>query len=281
VGTLRPSVEELSLRLDEIDAVVSDLDGVVWRGRETLPGVPEFFSALRSRGLPVVFATNNSGKTPAEYVERLGGLGVPGVEERDVVTSGVVTAAYLQEHYPVGAAVHVLGNPGLLAVIAAAGFTVTRGDEPAVAVVVSVARDLSFDKLALAASAVGAGADFIGTNGDPTLPVPGGLLPGSGSVIAAVEVASGRRARLLGKPEAAMFEHALKVLGSAPSRTLMIGDRLDTDILGAQRASLRTALVLTGSTTVAALAEGAVRPDLVCPDLNGLLAAVLSGRPTL
>lgn len=283
--------------LGQIDAVVSDLDGVVWRGAETLPGVLDFFSEVRRRGLPLVFATNNSGKVPAQYVERLAAIGIAAIREDDVVTSGVATAAYLQEHYPPTAKVHVLGNPGLKSVIAAAGFTLAgpvasaagsvvdlaavQGPVPGQVdvVVASIDHELSYEKLAHAAAAILAGADFIGTNGDPTFPTVGGLLPGSGSVIAALEVATGRRATLMGKPEAPMFAHALRVLGTAPQRTLMIGDRLDTDILGAQRSSLRTALVLTGSTSAVDLPHAAVRPDLVCPGLPELRAALFDGRP--
>lgn len=272
--------------LGAIEAVVSDLDGVVWRGDEMLPGAVDFFSVLRSRGMRMAFATNNSGKTPAQYVARLTAVGIP-VEEHQIVTSGVVTARYLAEHHAPGTVVHVLGNPGLRSVIAAQGFTVTGhedrvGDYPKAAVVVaSIDRELSYDRLAAAMAAILAGADFIGTNGDPTLPVVGGLLPGSGTVIAALEAATGRRAKLMGKPEAPMFAHALEVLGSGPGRTLMIGDRLDTDILGARRAGLLTALVLTGSTTSRQAAEsaGGSAPDLVCDGLPALLRLLWTGSP--
>src|SRR5690606_8013921 len=125
-------------------------------------------------------------------------------------------------------------------------------------VVASMDRELSYEKLAAAMAAILEGADFIGTNGDPTPPTVGGALPGSGSVIAALEVATGQQAKLMGKPQAPMFAHALEVLGTAPGRTLMIGDRLDTDIVGAQRAGLRTALVLTGSTSPAEAATSQV-----------------------
>lgn len=268
--------------------MISDLDGVVWRGSQTLPGASWFFAELRRRGLSIAFATNNSGKTPGQYVERLESLGIAGVEERDVITSGVVTAAYLTANYPPGSGVHVLGNPGLKAVIAAAGFVVNpaRGSAsaPTRVVVASVDNELTYDKLAAAATAVLSGADLIGTNGDPTLPVTpgeshGSLLPGSGSVIAALEVASGRGAKLMGKPEAPMFDHALGQLGRAPQRTLMIGDRLDTDILGAQRSGLLTALVLTGSTTADQLERSTVVPDLVCSGLFQLGAELFEGWP--
>lgn len=277
---------------------------MVWRGSKTLSGAVVLFNDLRRLGKAVAFATNNSSKTPAQYVERLRSIGIAEVEERDIVTSGVVTAAFLKANYPTGTSVHVLGSPALKELIADAGLELVddlgpEGSqaqaEPAASglgrsekrkadvVVASIDRDLSYTKLASAASAILAGADFIGTNGDPNLPTENGLLPGSGSIIAALEVATGRRAKLMGKPAAPLFEHALRVLGSSPERTLMIGDRLDTDILGARRASLRTALVLTGSTSAAALdealANATARPDIVCRDLGELAEVLQAGRP--
>lgn len=264
--------------------MVSDLDGVVWRGRKTLPGAVELFARLRRLGVPYVFATNNSGKVPAQYAERLTAIGIP-VTACQVVTSGVVTARYLSGHYPPGSSVHVLGSPALVAVLTEAGFEVVGGGaaaptggedvshSPPLAVVASIDRELSYEKLAAATSAILGGADFIGTNGDPTFPVPGGLLPGSGSVIAALEAASGRRAKLMGKPEAPIFDHALEVLGAPPGRTLMIGDRLDTDVAGAKRAGLLAALVLTGATAEEQLAAHEHAPDFVFTDLLALADA--------
>lgn len=262
--------------LGGIAAVLSDLDGVVWRGDEVLPGAPELFAELRRRDLPFAFATNNSAKTPVQYAARLTAAGIP-VAARQVVTSGVVTARYLAENYGPGSQVHVLGSPALVELIAAEGLNVTGSDLSAThddwpqVVVAGMDRELSYGKLAAAAAAVRSGADLLGTNGDPTFPVPGGLLPGTGSIIAALETATGRKAKLLGKPEAPMFEYALQLLGAEPARTVMIGDRLDTDVLGARRAGLRTALVLTGATTAAHSTGGVLEADLVVPGMLELL----------
>jgi 4-nitrophenyl phosphatase len=257
-----------------IKAVVSDMDGVLWRGDMPLPGLVPFFEALRARGLPFVLATNNSSKTQADYVRKLAGMGVTGVAEAAIVTSGTATAAYLKMHYPAGTRVHVFGAEGLCAVIAAAGFTLADSDVRVV--VAGLKWNLTYDDLKTASRLVRAGADFIGTNPDATFPLPDGLAPGAGSMIAALQTAAGREPLIIGKPHPPMFEAALAALGTAPADTLMIGDRLNTDIVGAAACGLRTALVLTGITTAADI-NGSVRPDAVfdgLPPLVDALAAV-------
>ncbi len=254
-----------------IKAVISDMDGVLWRGDTALPGLRLFFDTLRARGLPFALATNNSSKTQADYVRKLARLGVPGVPETAIITSGTATADYLRAHYPPGARVHVFGADGLRAVIAAAGFTLADSDVQAV--VAGLKWDLTYDDLKRASRLIMAGADFIGTNPDATFPLPDGLAPGAGSMIAALRTASGREPIIVGKPHAPMFEAALAALHSAPAETLMIGDRLDTDIAGAAACGLRTALVLTGVSTAADL-NGSAQPDAVFDSLPALVEAL-------
>lgn len=258
------------MNLSTIRGVVMDMDGVLWRGDQILPGVAAFFDFLRTRQLPFVLASNNSSKTPADYVAKLGGMGVSGVSAHQVVTSGTTTADYLQTHYPAGSAVHVLGGDGLRALVGGAGFVLS--DEANI-VVVGVDFNLTYDKLKRANYLLRAGADFIGTNDDATFPVADGLAPGAGSILAALKTASDRQPTIMGKPNQPMYDAALHVMGTERGETLMIGDRLNTDIQGAQAAGLLGALVLTGVATRESLLTSPVVPDGVFDDLPALMAA--------
>ncbi len=247
-----------------------DMDGVLWRGMEPLPGVASFFEFLRGRGLPFALASNNSSRTPVDYETKLQQMGISGVGEAQIVTSGTATADYLQAHYPAGSAVYVVGMDGLRTMIRAAGFVVS---DDAKIVVAGVDFDLTYDKLKHATYLIRAGADFIGTNADVTFPLPGGLAPGSGSILAAITAATDHVPLVIGKPYPPMFEAALHTLGTTAETTLMIGDRLNTDIEGAQNAGLRTALVLTGVTQREELDDALIHPDGVYDDLPALMAA--------
>lgn len=258
------------MNLSTISGVVMDMDGVLWRGEMMLPGVDEFFALLRGRGLPFALATNNSSKTPADYVTKLAGMGIHGVEERQIVTSGTATMDYLRSHYPAGISIHVIGGDGLKRMIAEAGFVL--GDEASV-VVAGIDVHLTYEKLKQANRLIRGGADFIGTNADASIPTAEGFAPGAGSILAALRTASSREPLVIGKPGTPMFEAALKTLGTTPATTLMIGDRLDTDIRGAQSAGLKAALVLTGVATLADVEAGTIKPDGVFEGLPALMAA--------
>lgn len=258
------------LDFSTLQAVIMDMDGVLWRGDEPLPGMQAFFAHLRERHIPFVLATNNSSKHPSDYVQKLARMGVDGIEERQIVSSATATADYLAGHYPRGSAVHVLGGGGLKTLITDVGFTLA--DEAEI-VVVGIDFDVNYEKLKRAAYLIRAGADFIGTNADRTFPMPDGLAPGAGSLLALLEAATDRAPLVIGKPHAPMFEAALHVLGTDAVHTLMIGDRLDTDIAGAQRVGMRTALTLTGVSQREHLSESGVVPDAVFDDLVTLAAA--------
>ena len=256
--------------LSSITGVIMDMDGVLWRGTQPLPGVTAFFDFLRQRGLDFVLASNNSSRTPAEYVAKLAGFGIKGANERQIVTSGTATVDYLREHYPAGSAVYVVGMDGLRAMISAAGFQIA--DEAKI-VVAGIDFELTYATLKHATYLIRAGADFIGTNGDTTFPLPDGLAPGSGSILAAIETATDVTPTVIGKPHPPMYAAALHVLGTTAESTLMIGDRLNTDIEGAQKAGLPAALVLTGVTSRETLAASSIKPDGVYDDLPALMAA--------
>jgi 4-nitrophenyl phosphatase len=253
-----------------IQGVILDMDGVIWRGDQPLPGAAEFFDFLNQCGVRFVAATNNSSKPPADYVAKLTRMGIDGVGESQIVTSGTATVTYLEAHYPTGSRVHVLGGDGLMQMVAGAGFVLA--DEAPV-VVVGIDFALTYQKLKQAAFLIRNGADFIGTNADATFPLPDGLAPGAGSLLAALRTATDREPVIMGKPNAPMFEAGLRVLGTDAAHTLMVGDRLNTDILGAQNVGLRAALVLTGVTHPDDLANSAVHPDGVYAGLPELIEA--------
>ncbi|MCY4063578.1 MAG: HAD-IIA family hydrolase [Chloroflexi bacterium] len=256
----------------QIKAVISDMDGVLWRGSQALPGMTNFFDLLFERELDFVLATNNSSRTQDDYVDKLASMGVSGVQPRHIVTSGTATVRYLQTRYPAGTPLHVLGGSGLKRMLSDAGFKLV--DASADAVVCGIDVDLTYEKARTATLLIRAGARFIGTNPDPSFPAPEGLVPGAGSIIALIEAASGQSPTIIGKPARGMFDAALRQLEACPEETLMIGDRIGTDIAGAQALGIQTALVMTGVETEISLQQSEVRPDLVFAGLPELIEAL-------
>ena len=248
------------------------MDGVLWRGTVKLPGMADFFEFLFSRGIDFVLATNNSRSTPDDYVFKLGGMGVYGIQPRHVITSGTATVSYLRTRYPQGAGIFVVGGMGLKEMVASAGYRLV--EVGAAAVVCGLDLDLTYNKMKNATLLIRAGADFIGTNPDSSFPMPEGLAPGAGSILALLEAASGQAPTIIGKPERGMFDVALRQLDSQPHETLMIGDRINTDVAGAQAMGLQTALVLTGVETRESVAASPVQPDYVFDGLPELVEAL-------
>ncbi len=256
----------------QIQAVISDMDGVIYRGKQPLPGMQDFFAFLREQGIPYTFATNNSSRHPEEFVERLAGMGLPHVEEWQIVSSATATADSLKLRYPQGTRLHVVGADGLRRTLREAGFVLA--DERVEAVVAGIDFDFTYEKARVAVKLIREeGATYFGTNPDVTFPAPEGLRPGAGSVIAMIATAAEVDPIIIGKPEAGMFRAALLRMESDAAHTLMIGDRLNTDIEGAQRAGLKTALVMTGVTDAATLEASTVQPDAVYDDLVALHTA--------
>ena len=252
---------------DSFDGFLVDLDGVVWVGREPVPRSAEALAALLGAGKRLVFVTNNPARKPAHYAERLRGLGLD-VSEEQIVTAGMVVA---QMAAAAGGGSFVIGAPALKEMVAAAGGLLLEGDpaREADVVVVSGHRGFDYEELLTAKLALDRGAELIATSHDPTMPMPGGEWPGTGAVLAAVEVASGRRARIGGKPERHLFEMAVERAGGG--RLAMVGDRLNSDVEGGRRAGLATILVLTGTTSRAEAEAALPPPDHVLEDLAGLL----------
>ncbi len=259
--------------LDRYRAFLVDMDGVVYLDRVPVDGAAEFVSAVRRERKRILFLTNNSRYTRREYREKLEGMGIPASEE-EILTSAAATADFLRENYELeGSTAYLIGGRGLEEEIAATGLILLRGEEAREAgfVIVGWDTELTYDKLRLACLALHRGAVFIGTNPDATFPSPEGLWPGAGAIIAALEKAAGREALVVGKPNLYMMQVALNRVGEVADRTLMIGDRLDTDVLGGWRAGMDTCLVLTGVTRREDLEGKEPQPDLVVENLRELL----------
>lgn len=260
----------MPIEFRSLRAVVLDMDGVLWRSASVLPGVPDFFEFAQQHGITYAFATNNSTKTVDSYLKRLGEVGIPTTADQ-VITSSVATADYMRRRYPVETPVYIIGQDGIRQALAACGYR--EDPQNAQVVVVGLDFDIRFERLKTATLRIRAGADFIGTNGDLTFPTPEGLVPGNGSLLALLQAATGVIPTVIGKPETAMFEITLSRLGATPEQTVMIGDRLSTDILGAQRAGLKTALVLTGVTSAEEARTADIQADCVFESLAAIQAA--------
>jgi len=256
---------------DRFDGFLIDLDGVVWVGRELVPGSVETLRELIESGKEVAFVTNNPGRPPASYVERLREAGAPVADGR-VVTAGVVTARLAAERGGPGAGAFVIGAPAFHEAAEAAGLELLGGEEARAAEVVLVSghRGFDYEELLTATLAIQGGASLFATSHDPTLPMPGGAWPGTGAILAAVETASGARAEIGGKPEHHLFDQARALLGNA-ARVAMIGDRVSSDIEGGRRAGLATILALSGATSREEADAAEPPPDHVIDDLAGLL----------
>jgi HAD superfamily hydrolase (TIGR01450 family) len=256
---------------DQFDGFLVDLDGVVWIGREIVPGAAETLAHLLADGVEIVFVTNNSVKSPSAYAARLRDAGIDTTEDR-VLTGGVATARLAAEEVGPGGTAFVIGSPGFKETVTATGLRLLDGEaaESADVVVVSAHREFDYDELFTATRALQGGAALFGTSRDPTLPMPGGPWPGTGATLAAVETAAGKRAVTGGKPESHLFDQA-RALIPAASRIAMVGDRIASDIVGGQRAGLATVLVLTGACTRADAETADPPPDHVVDDLTGLL----------
>ncbi len=261
---------------EDIQGLILDMDGVLWRDNQPMLDMPTFFEGVAALGIPVVFATNNGTRSVDMYVERLAGFGVR-AEPWQVVTSAIAVADYLSRRYPAGAPIYVVAETGVHQALQEKGFQVIddRNSEAeawqCIAVVAGMDRAFHYEKMARAALLIRAGKPFIGTNIDVTFPSPRGLVPGAGSILAMLESATSVKPYIIGKPEPYLYEFSIQRLGTHPSKTLAVGDRLETDILGGQRTGCPTLLVLTGVTTAEQAAAWQPQPDLILPNLADLL----------
>jgi glycerol-1-phosphatase len=250
------------------DALLFDLDGVIYRGDDVVDGAPETIEAVRRAGVNVVFLTNNSSRTPEYVAGKLVRLGVK-TDASEVMTSAVATADVLARRG--GGAAYVIGGEGVTQALIDAGIDVADGQPPWVdLVVVGIDDDFTYARLRTASVLVQRGAKLVATNADRTFPAAGGeLWPGAGALVAALEASTGVKAEVIGKPYAPLFEAALRRSGG--STPLVIGDRLDTDIAGANALGWDSMLVLSGVSTEAELTGSPFRPTYVVPDVRAVL----------
>jgi HAD superfamily hydrolase (TIGR01450 family) len=260
----------LSPRLARYDQVLLDLDGCLWIGDDALDGAPEAVSALRDDGKAVAFLTNDVRHAPEEFVRKLWRLGFQAALS-EVVTAGAAIQYLLTERN--GGAAFVVGTQALVDHVAEAGMRIVNRTEfasRADVVVVGAHDALTYEELRTAAQAVIRGAQLIGATRDATFPMPDGPWPATGAVLAAIETAAGRTAdRIAGKPEPAMYEAVRDRLGEG--RCLAVGDRLEIDVLGARRAGMDSALVLTGGATRAQADAADPKPTHVAESLAALV----------
>jgi len=261
--------------LERVRGIAFDMDGVLYRGEQPLPAAAELVAELEKRGIGFVMVTNNATKTPEEYAAKLARMGMTVPAER-IVTSAIATRDWMRQRYEPGTTVYVLGMAALQQAIYDGGYFVPAGRDAQV-VVNGADFTLTYEKLKIATLAIRAGADWIATNADRTFPSEEGLIPGSGAIVAALQAATDRAPIVIGKPEPAMVLRAADLLGVPPDQLLVVGDRLDTDILAGQRAGSLTALVLTGVSTLTDVRASTVQPDIVLDDLHVLLEAVRCG----
>lgn len=252
------------------DALLADLDGVVYEGPHAIPGAVESLQQLAGLGIGLGYVTNNASRTPAQVAAHLRELGAP-AEDDQVVSSSQAAAELLSSMLRPGAKVLITGSPALAQEIELAGLTpVSSQDEEPVAVVQGFNPGIGWKDLAEAAFVVSAGALWVATNTDMSIPQARGMAPGNGTLVAAVTAATGQTPLVAGKPEAPLFHAAAKRL--AADRPLVVGDRLDTDILGGNNAGFATVAVLTGVDTKHTIlaARTAERPDYVISVLSDL-----------
>jgi HAD superfamily hydrolase (TIGR01457 family) len=257
------------------ETYVFDLDGVIYRGNDPQPHASETVRELRRRNRRVFFFTNNATKSRDDYREKLIGMNIP-VENSDIMTSAYATALYLRERNTTGLKAYVVGESGLVHELLEAGITVvdSGSDEPVDFVVAGLDRMFTYDKLRLAQQAIIAGAEFIATNRDATFPVENGVVePGGGALVSAIETASGIKPLVIGKPEAYALEKVLELAQSKPENSVIIGDRLETDILLGNRIGMHTVLPLTGVSDAesATNAPTEMKPQRIISDLIELL----------
>jgi 4-nitrophenyl phosphatase len=226
-----------------VEGVVSDLDGVVYRGKTAIQDAVEVFQEWHAMGIRYCFVTNNSTHSAGDVVARLNSFGLE-ITEENVVTSAVTAAQLIRQIYPAGTRIYVIGAPSLMKAIADGDLEIT--DENPAVVIMGLDREITHEKLRIAVDAVLRGAVLMGTNPDLLLPTPTGFEPGAGAILTAVATAARVKPIIVGKPEVHMIEAALSRLGTDRASTLMIGDQIPTDIQAGKRAGLCSVLVTTG-----------------------------------
>ena len=251
-----------------VKGLIFDMDGVLWRENTPLLDLKQFFDTLDKTGYQFVLATNNATRNTKQYQEKLLKFGV-NLRPQQIINSPQATAYYLKERFPQGGPVYIVGEEGLVSSLLEKGFY--QAQENVLAVVAGLDLHITYEKLKIATLLIRSGVPFIGTNPDKTFPSPQGLVPGAGSILAAIEAATDVKPITIGKPKSTMMEMALKEMGTSPQTTMVVGDRLDTDILAGQNTGCLTTLVMTGVSTDEELKLWNPKPDLVLSNADLLI----------
>ena len=263
----------LSLLVLAMLGIIFDMDGVIYRGNTLIEGAKEVIEYLKSKNIPFVFLTNNSTRNAEMYREKLFTLGID-VEEKRIITSGYATARYLQKHFKKGK-VFVIGGKGLVEEIKNIGWEIISVEDAKEKwkeidyVVVGLDTKLTYEKLKYGTLTIRNGAKFIGTNPDTTYPSEEGLLPGAGSILAALKASTETEPLVIGKPSELIFEVVREKLTA--DEIWVVGDRLDTDIAFAKRIGAKAIMVLTGVSTLEDVEKSEIKPDLILPSIKELL----------
>jgi len=259
--------DEIIEKIKSKKAFVCDMDGVIYHGNVLLPGVKEFVGWMQKEGKKFLFLTNSSERTTKELKSKLKRLGI-NVDENHFYTSALATATFLSSQHPNGSA-YVIGEPGLLHALYNVGYTINNIDPDYV--VVGDTHAYTYEKIEEAIRLVLKGAKLIGTNPDVTGPSEDGISPSTKALIAPIEMATGRKAYFVGKPNPLMMRIALKKLGAQREDTIIIGDRMDTDIIAGIEAEIDTLLVLSGITTREMIPSFPYKPKYVLDGVKDLI----------
>ncbi len=259
--------------IKNIKALIIDMDGVLWQDTSPIGDLPSIFARIRDHGLRFVMATNNATNTVDEFLDKFQNFNVE-LEPWQIITSSLATVKKLKDDFPDGGVVYVVGENGIQQALAENGFKVVTdpaNDAHVIAVVVGFDREVTYAKLRRATLHIRANAAFYGTNPDKTFPTSLGLVPGAGAILAAIEVATDTKPIVVGKPFPHMMYIALERLGTKPRETLVVGDRLETDIVAGKAARCKTALVLSGVTTQKQVDTWRDKPNVVAENLSSLI----------
>ena len=241
-------------------SILSDMDGVIYRGNELIPGVKEFIDRLFATETNFLFLTNNAEQTPLDLKRKLESLGLSGIGEEHFITASMATAQFLQQQKPGGTA-YVIGAGGLTNELYRAGFSISENNPDYV--VVGKTTSYNYEMIKKACMLISNGAKFIATNPDMIDPVEGGFEPACGALLAPIERATGKKPYIIGKPNALMMTIAKNKLGAHAENTVMIGDRMDTDIVGGMEVGMKTCLVLSGVSSLETMAQFPYRPTYI------------------
>lgn len=261
------SIREIKEKIREKKGFISDMDGVIYHGNKLLPGVVEFVEWLKTEDKRFLFLTNSSERTPRELQEKMRRLGIE-LDESVFYTSALATAAFLSAQKPRGTA-FIIGEAGLISAMYDVGYTMNNVNPDYV--VVGDTRSYSFEKIEQAVNLVLKGARLIGTNPDLTGPVEGGIIPATKALIAPIELATGKSAYYVGKPNPLMMRIALKKLGCVREDTIIIGDRMDTDIVAGIESGIDTCLVLTGISNRSTVKEFPYIPNFILEGVQNIV----------